>query len=530
MNRWAAGGLLATAAALTALLAVRTLWYLFHSVTNVPFTDGWVILDEVRRFREGAAQWTIFWEPYWGQRNLAARLLFFLSAKYLSFAALPLILINLGAWLGMLTVLVRTAWRLFPGLGRIFLICAIALVHLLLSSLGMEVLVITQNVQHSIGYASAVSAILLFERRPAMGIALAVVATASLAIGLAVWPALLLQAWHGRARARTLAILIAISAAVMALYAIGYTRPPALGMGVAGALRHPGVALSMTSLVLGGPITLYSLRLGTIAGGIGLAALGWFAVRRPNNPSTFALLVAACFLALSAASLAVGRISPEWIASLHGAQPLPSRYIAPVLVWWGCLFVLSMVEPSLLPRAAVSALVLAMTFGTWSWQWRVSREWAVAMQRFDAIGSGFLCGVADSELMSLVLTDGALRNRVADYMRRERLGMFAEPRAAWIGRQVAVPLDCQGSLSTVPVNGGLRVSGRLERAGLSSARASDLLIANSAGIVVGLARSLPAESEGKDAVDFLGYAHAAGPSGLRLFAPGGRGPCGALLH
>jgi len=46
--------LLAAAAALTAVLVLRTFWYLFHSVTNAPYTDGWVIFDEIRRFREGA--------------------------------------------------------------------------------------------------------------------------------------------------------------------------------------------------------------------------------------------------------------------------------------------------------------------------------------------------------------------------------------------------------------------------------------------------------------------------------------------
>jgi len=522
--------LLAAAAALTAVLVLRTFWYLFHSVTNAPYTDGWVIFDEIRRFREGALHWTFFWAPYWGQRNLVARLLFFLSAKYLSLSAFPLILINVAAWLSMLAVLIRTSRHLFPESWLVLFACSIALAHLLLSSLGMEVLVIAQNVQHSIGYASAVSAILLFGRRPWVGISLAVLATASLAIGLLVWPILLAEAWYARARARTFAILLAIMAATIVLYAIGYTRPPSFGIGVAGALRHPGVALSMTSLVLGGPITLYSLRLGTAAGGIGLAALGWFLIRRSENKVAFALTMAACFLAGSAASLAVGRISPEWLASLHGAQPLPSRYIAPALVFWGCLLVLALERRHALPRAAVSALVLVMTFGTWSWQWRVSREWAVALQKFDAIASGFLSGVSDPELMSLLLNDGALRDHLVDYMRRERLAVFAEPRAAWVGRRIdPAPPMCRGSFSTVPLSDGLRVSGSLERDGLPSESPFDLLLTDGSGTVAGLARSLPAQSEGRHAIDFLGYAHTGAPAALRLFVVRAGGPfCEAL--
>jgi len=544
--------LLAAAAALTAVLVLRTFWYLFHSVTNAPYTDGWVIFDEIRRFREGALHWTFFWAPYWGQRNLVARLLFFFSAKYLSFSALPLIAINVAAWLSMLAVLIRTARRLFPESRLVFFACSIALVHLVLSSLGMEVLVITQNVQHSVGYASAVSAILLFNRRPWLGIALAVLATASVAIGLLVWPILLVQAWRSGATAKlladargsdqshdrkgvvspgpmTLAALLAITAAMFALYAIGYTRPPSLGIGVGGALRHPGVALSMTSLVLGGPVTLYSLRLGTAAGGVGLGALLWFLIRRSGNQAGFALTMAACFLAASAASLAVGRISPEWLASLHGAQPLPSRYIAPTLVFWGCLFVLAMGQRDLLPRFAVCALVLVMTFGTWSWQWRVSREWAVAFQKSDAIAAGFLSSVSDPELMSLLLTDGSLRDRTVDYMRRERLAVFAEPRAAWIGRRIdPAPPICRGSFSTVALANGMRVTGSLERAGLPASNSFDLLITGDTGTVSGLARSLPAQSEGRGAIDFLGYARAGAPASLRLFvARDGRPVCQA---
>ena len=516
--------LLAAAAALTGVLAARTFWYLFHAVSNVPFTDGWVILDEIRRFREGALDWTFFWAPYWGQRNMTARVLFLLAAKYFSFAALPLVLVNVAAWLAMLAVLIAAARRLFPERPLIFWLCVVALAHLLLSSLGMEVLVITQNVQHSVGYASSVAAIVLFERRPWVAVALGVLATASIAIGLLVWPILLLEAWRARMPLRGLILLAALTVAVIALYLIGYTRPPAYGMGVGGALRHPLVALQMTSLVLGGPITLYSLRLGTAAGAVGLAALLWFLWRAASGSAFFAMLMAACFLAASAAALAAGRISPEWLANLHGAQPLPSRYIAPVLVFWGCLFALGLRHDHLPPRAivcaprlAVCAIVAAMTFGTWPWQWRVSREWVVAFQKFDAIGSGFLAGVSDPESMSFLIADAPLRDRTADYLRREHLAVFAEPRAAWIGRQIAASAPvCQGSFSVTPVGNGLRVTGTVEFQG-----SFDLLVVAPDGAVVGVARSLPAQSEGHTATDFFGYAR---PGASRVFVAQDRRP------
>jgi hypothetical protein len=496
--------LLLAAGLLTAAMAVRTFWYLFHSITNVPYTDGWVILDEVRRFREGAG-WTSLWQPYWGQRNLTARLLFLLSEKYSAFRSLPLILVNVGAQCILLAVLIQTAHRVLRDSLRAFFACAIVFTNLVFSPLGMEVLVITQNVQHSVGYASAICSILLFTRRPWLGVCLAILATASVAIGLVVWPILLIEAWHGRMRVRTVVTVTGLTVAMGVLYAIGYSRPPSFGMGVMGALLHPW----MTGLILGGPITLFSLRLGTIAGVIGLGTLAylvWFGKR-----AAFPLAMAACFLAASSASLVAGRISPEWIANLHGAQPLPSRYIAPVLVFWACLFALALTQRQAIPRIAAGLIVLILAFGTWTWQWRVSREWAVAFQKFDAIASGFLVGVSDPELMDPLLSDPALRSQMVDYQRSARLGIFTEPRASWIGKPLPLSAEPRSArLDTVTMPDGLRVAGTV---GPST---RDLLLVGPGDIVIGLARTLPAQSKGNQGVDFLGYAKTSAT--VRVFA------------
>jgi len=280
-------------------------------------------------------------------------------------------------------------------------------------------------------------------------------------------------------------------------------------MGVAGTILHPW----MIALVLGGPITLYSVRLGTVAGAIGLAVLAWvlFAGRR----DAFPLKMAACFLAASAASLVVGRISPEWLATLHGAQPLPSRYLLPVLVFWACLLALVMTHRHWLPRIGVGVIVVILVFGTWPWQWRVSREWAAAFQKFDAIASGFLADVSDSELMSLLLTDDSLRNRMVEYMRREHLAVFAEPRAVWIGKPLPSAAHAsRAEVSTLVRPNGLRVAGTVEA---KASRALDVLIADDRGTVIGLGRTLAAESEGHRSTSLLGYARTTSPDILRFY-------------
>ncbi len=190
--RIAATVLLAVAAALTLVLAYRTFWYLFHSVTNVPYWDQWVMLDEIRHVREGQSGWSYLWSPYWGQRLLLPRLLFLLSAKYLHYWMLPFILINMTAQISMLVVLIGMVRRLFQYSSLVFWVSAIALIHLLLSSLQMEIFIESMPINYTIGYASAVAAICVlgsaldpkaaFEPRFWSSIVLAIVATACLAI------------------------------------------------------------------------------------------------------------------------------------------------------------------------------------------------------------------------------------------------------------------------------------------------------------------------------------------------------------
>ncbi len=491
-SKWPEAGLL-VAGALTTVLVARTLWYLFHSITNVPYTDQWILLDEIRRFRQGALAWNWWWAPYWGQRDVVGRLLLLLDAKYFHFFNLPLILVNVAAQACLLAALLRAARGA---------LCAVVFTHLVFSSLGMEVLVLAQNVQHSVGYAAAIAAILLGAKgRYRVAAGLGMLAAGCLAIGLVVFPILAVQAWLGKGPVKAIA---GLTVAVAALYAIGYTRPD-IGMGAAGALRHPFQALEMTSLILGGPISLYSLKLGTAAGAIGLAATAYFLLRARNG-----LAMAAAFLVASALSLALGRISPEWLASLHGAQPLPSRYIAPVLVFWGCLFALAIGSRVAPIMAIVSAIVLAMTFGAWNWQWRVSREWAEAMQRFDAIGSGFLVNVSDREYMSLLLADEPRRDMLVAYLRRERLSVFAEERAGWMDQPVAAGFDagCRAVASFAPVGpGAFRVTGTLDKDGRF-----DVLLADERGVVRGLARTLPAEGKQQ----FLGYLRTDAPERMRV--------------
>jgi hypothetical protein len=259
-------------------------------MTNTPYTDSWSLLDELRRFRWGEAGWAALWSPYWGQRVLVARLAYLASIRLASFSTLPLILANAAALIFLLATLILASTRMLSVSPRLAWAAGIAFANLVLSSLGLEVLLIPHDIISAVGYAASITAVVLFERKPVVAVCIALLATGSITIGLLVWPILLVEAWLLQKRARTRWILAALTSAMFALYLADYTRPQFLGMGISGPLHHPLQFLRMLSLVLGGPITLYSLRLGTAAGAAGMIATGYLAITYFTATKRFAVI------------------------------------------------------------------------------------------------------------------------------------------------------------------------------------------------------------------------------------------------
>jgi hypothetical protein len=543
--------LLAIAGALTLALAARTFWYLFHSITNVPYADQWAMLEEIWHRRTGQTGWSYLWRPYWGQRMLLPRLLFLFSVKYLHYAMLPFILINVAAQAAMVGALTGVCWRLFRDSRLLFWLAAVAIAHLLLSSLQMEVFIEGIEVQYTIGFASAVAAICVlgtaldpavkFAPRFWIAVALALVSSLCLAVGPLTWPLLAVEAWLA-GRRRYAAVLAAVAAVLAVAYSIGYTRP-AIGMGISGIFHHPWQAFTVVGLVLGGPLSLYSRPLGMLAGCVGMALAAGMLIHawrgRASRATAFSLMLVVLFMLGSAAAIAFGRISPEWLAGYSG-QPLPSRYLAPTFVFWAALFAVALTcwlaaGIGRLAAGGVSLIVLLLSFGVWNWQWRMPREWAAVSQDYDAIASGFFMPVSDQEFMSRIFGPEELRTRLAAYMRDERLSVFAEPRANWLGQPVGAIAparpngSCQAAIRMAAPLGGnppvFRIAGKLMLDGRSPARLLDVLMTDDSGTVIGLARTLPAQSEGAAATDFFGYARGWSQSARLLVLAGGRVTC-----
>ena len=523
--------LLATAAALTALLAVRTFWYLFHSITNVPFTDGWVILDEIRRFREGSLHWTFFWAPYWGQRNLVARLLFFLSVKYLSFSAFPLILINVAAWLAMLAVLVRTAWRLFPGFGRVFFVCSIALGSsaALVAGDGGAGDHAERAAQHRVCLRGLGDPAL---RPPPVGGDRA------------------RRACHREPGHRPRGVAHPAGRSVL----VGQALSPAKTWDLRHSDRHRGRDFRALRHRIHASAGLRDRRRGRSPASRSGAVDDLAGVGRPHHPifaaagnRSRAVSASRPSVGFSSAdpktrrpSLYYGRVFPGRIGRQPGRGPHLARVArqparraaAPQPLYRACASLLGMPVRAGDGRAACAAANRRLRPRTGD----DLRHLVVAVACLSRVGR---C-LPKIRRHRLRLSERCLRSRahVPAADATARFAIASSTTCAASGSRCLPSRVRRGSE-------GKSLRGRRPATDLfppfDSATACacpaawnamaclppspfDLLIADGAGTVVGLARSLPAESEDKRAIDFLGYAHAGASASLRLFVVGTGGP------
>jgi hypothetical protein len=528
----------------TLVLICRTFWYFFASVGNVPWSDLWPMLSEVRSFRSGQSEWSYLYSTFWGNRPLVPRLFIYVSARFLHYSGWSFVVITLTAQVAMLLVVLWLLRRAFPERGTVYWLSTIAAVNLLLSSLQMEVFMEGLNIEYTIGYGSAVAAIALSglpwrpsskpELRFWIAVLLGAVSSGCFAIGLAVFPMMIIGMWLARGPVRYIAITFTVAAVLAVTFSMGYARP-SMGMGIGGAIHRPLQALRIVALVLGGPVTLYSRSLGVAAGAIGIltAAAVLFRIARDPalrvTPGVVSLTMIAWFMIASAASVMAGRLSPEWLA--RTIYTLPSRYLHPTLVFWAVLFPIAFLYlphgiPWRIAAFAVALITLMCAFGTWNWQWYLPRDWAIVNEHLDAVASGFILDVADPPILDNVYPP-PLRNNVVDYMREQHLSVFHEPRSHWPGRNVmsiAPPDDrstCRAVIRTVDALGSgtaFRVTGNLVVDGQTPRRRLDVLFADSAGVVKGLARTLPIFSERAPAADFFGYTVGIPPNQTRIFA------------
>jgi hypothetical protein len=490
----------------TLRVAVFTVAQIPRATTSVPWLDQWLMVDELARHERGQALLPILWSPYWGHRPVISRLLFFADARWGSLGSLTWL--TMAIQFAHMALLIALAWLL---LGRrslpTFVLAGTVIVNLMLSPFQMENFVWSIQTMVPLVFAAATASFVclaLSTRHAAFlvfSMVAAMVGSYTMPNGLLVWPVLVIQAVSVRLNRRTVAALAIAGAAVIATYLWHYDATPAMGMGVSGMLRHPLSAVMLVGLLLAGPFDFISPHLGVAAGLAALIATACIVVRawriRVTEPRWVSVLLAVLlFLFLTAVSLVAGRLDPRW---LGGELILPDRYFTFIGIFWAAVAILVLYtcwQEARRPLwlAFYSLLFFVLMFTMVSRKLVAAEDWADVFRGTEAVGSAFLLDVSDEQLLPLLWPSKAQRDEWVAFLRRRRLAMFAEPRAAWPAKRVselfttAAAGRCIGAIErTKGLDASWRVEGWAWDTQLGRSP-DDIVLADTTGRIAGLAR------------------------------------------
>ncbi len=166
-----------------------------------------------------------------------------------------------------------------------------------------------------------------------------ITAAGSMANGLLTLPLMVVMAIVMQVGKQRIAILIALSLFVAALYLRGYQTPPGHTSVTDVLLSRPGELTEYVLLYLGGPIhSILGDKVVAQSAGLFLlvdtAVLTWLAAKRPLSSIRFVLLAFLFYVIASALATAGGRLD------FGMGQALSSRYQTPVIMAWCALLVL----------------------------------------------------------------------------------------------------------------------------------------------------------------------------------------------
>ena len=505
------------------------LWFLHFSTSNALRNDQWPMLEEIREFNEGHVGWNYLWTPYWGHRIVFPRLILLADERWFHSANAPLVLINLLALGGLAAVLMSTAWRL---LGRtwtsVTLLSLTAIAGLMLSSIQLENIVFGMAVQNTVAYVSAIASIALMDEcarsggpiraRTWLAIASALLCTLCFGAGLLLWPVLLVEAILSGAELKLLGIIGALGTAAAFIYLHSYTNVANMGMGTLGAIHRPIHAALIAALVLGGPFSNVNTSMGIAVGTIGLILTGYLLYQAFRNravrPAESTVLISVLlFMVGCALSIAVGRISPEWLA--QHSSPLPGRYLTFAFIFWSAALPLALFDRknggSRIAAGVTMLVAGALLLGFIPTQLDASEQWLRTYRLIDAAADGFLVGAFDQTYMNQMYPDNGTLARDVPYLKEHGLSIFAEPRAKWFGEkltevfQMSRATGCSGMIEeiTPTETGALRLVGYVSGLHVNKFDKTDLVFTNDDDRVVGLGRTLAEDEQG--GVRFLGY-------------------------
>ncbi len=442
LARLAGYALIVLAFLVTLRVNLITLAHIVRARTSVPWLDQWVPVQDAARYQGGEALWPIVWTPYWGHRLVIPRLLFLADARWFSMASLTRLTLLLQ--FVHIALLIALAWLLLRKSPPFFMIAVTVSLNLMLSPFQMENFVWGMQTMFALVFVAATGAFLCLSSGSLAGcIALGIVSSYTMPNGILVWPVLLVQAIYLRQNRRMIAALAAVGAAVIVSYLWHYVRPPELGMGAIGMLRHPIDAMMLLGLIIGSPFRL-TIPVDAVVGILALAVTGYLLFRARAQNWFAALLAIHLFLFLSSLSLIAGRLTPHAL-QLDTKDPLPGRYFTMICLYWVSTGLVALYTiPSQSLRCWLfgffGILFAGLMLTSVQRQLIEADDWADFFLGTDALGSAFFVNAPDEQLLSILWPAKAEREERVEFLRQHSLALFHEPRATWIGKQVFDPV------------------------------------------------------------------------------------------
>lgn len=436
---------------------IASLYLVINTYSPLPHWDEWSLFDHLA-LGDG---WSLPW--LWGQHNehriLTTKLLFLLDIEFfqgkqiflltcvffiqlLQVALLSWSLRSLGGWRG-------SQQRVGSGLIAYCILCPTQYENLVW---GFQV----QFVMTACMATLAILSLLLYQRQPrtkflVMSIAVATLATWSLANGMLLWPLLIAAALYLRMKACVWRTLLISGVLNVGLYFFHYHRP-------SGATGYGSLAQSLHYIMVyfGSTFVRHSDgAVATIAGIIGILAAAYFIIGTlRDRDKALALLTLLALLMLF--TLATAAITSTGRLHLGLEQATASRYQTFALLFWCCvgLALLSRIANQRRHVHAFAAVLLIamLAFATQVRLPLIDAQWR--QLRLKKISIALLTGVSDNELLAEAYPDPQAVMRSAAYMRQHRLSIFADPDAALLGKPFpgafheAPSAACSGALTS----------------------------------------------------------------------------------
>jgi hypothetical protein len=454
--------------------------------SSLPHWDEWELVDRVASGKPLSIAW--LWAQHNEHRILFSKLLFladlrfFRGAQVLLLASIFLIItaqVVLLSWsLHALGGLRGATWRTGTGLIAFCLMSPVQQENLVW---GFQVSFVLPTTMATLSTLSLLLHQRYVEENRRLGsvlflllsIAAASVATFSLANGMLLWPLLVLAAALLRMKGRTIAALLV--AAVVNIYAFLYgyhmpsqPTPKLLIRDIPGVLKY--VAFYFGSTWIHHASGYAPLAIGGAGLSIALAfAMRVFLRRRPDSLFIVQISLLMLFCVGTGVLTALGRLH------MGMEQATSSRYQVFALLFWCALglaalwWVASNLENS---RHLVffSGFLLALMLALGTQVRDPLRDAGWHQIRLNSISEALLSGVNDLDELALGFPNPNLVIRDAEYLRRNRLSIFAGRKYSQLGQPLASVYhlqsaeECSGyvassKLFTGATSSGARVTG-----------------------------------------------------------------------